>query len=181
MWRLCNGPRHRPNHTVHSYKPGSTAPSTSLSPERRQPWTESYSPLPRRGSRPYFVKKILTRRALASGYHREMYCKWARNCALLTEEFLVQVFKHNLTRIKELSLDWIGFSDSHCCNIGGANVWVQKQNGGWSIEAGRLGDASSVLAVENMIVLCPDGLWATRLVSACYPNPPGELVWHSYG
>jgi hypothetical protein len=136
------------------------------------------------GSLPHGVKKILTRDALAQ--HLDSYAKWASNFALLTNEFLAHVFETELNRIKQLARgkwETFPFFDWHYCEAGGNYLWVQKQDHGWSVELCYPDNAdpdARILTIENIPVLCPDGLWAARLALACYPNPPANLVWHSY-
>jgi hypothetical protein len=136
------------------------------------------------GSLPQGVKKIMTRAALER-HQREWYAKWASNFALLTDEFLAQVFEHELNRVKRLTCDkWTGFKivDWHYCKVGDDYLWVQEQDGGWTVELcyPDVDPDARILTIENMPVLCPDAPWAAGLALACYPNPPAGLVWHSY-
>lgn len=136
------------------------------------------------GRPPEGVKKILTRDALAQ-HHREHYAKWATNFALLSDEFLAQVFERELDRIKQLTRDkWTTnpFVDWHYCEVGGDYLWVQEQKDGSTVEL-CYPDADPdvrILTTENMPVLCPEGIWGARLALACYPKPPPNLAWHSY-
>jgi hypothetical protein len=152
-------------------------PSTSRPRSPAQP--------PWKGSPPPAVKKIMTRDALAE-HLRGQYSRWASNFALLTDTFLVQVFEREMDRIKALQrdkwTDFFPFSDWCYCKVGDDYLWVQKQDGGWTVELCHPGTDpdARVLTINNMPVLCPEGIWAARLALACYPNPPANLVWHSY-
>ena len=72
--------------------------------------------------------------------------------------------------------------DWHYCKVGDDYLWVQKQDGGWTVELcyPDVDPDARILTIENMPVLCPDAPWAARLAEACYPTPPANLVWHSY-
>src|SRR3974390_1025250 len=75
------------------------------------------------GPPPDGVKKIFTRRALAAEYYR--YCKWASNCALLTNEFLAEVYARHRETYEEPSPRWLGFpysDDSYRCVMGNNNL-----------------------------------------------------------
>jgi hypothetical protein len=155
---------------------------------RFAPYTSRPHSLPQtpwQGPLPQGVKEVLTRDALAQHY-RERYSKWASNFALLTDEFLAQVFEDEMSRIKQLVREeWTGFDlcGWHHCKVGEDYLWVQKQDGGWTIELCYPDNAdpdARILTIENMPVLCPDALWAARVALACYPNPPANLIWHSY-
>jgi hypothetical protein len=155
---------------------------------RYAPWTNRPHSLPQhpwQGPPPRGVKKIMTRAALDTHW-RESYAKWASNFALLTDEFLAQVFDDEVKRIKQLVRDeWAGFDlcGWHHCKVGDDYLWVQKQDAGWTIELCYPDNAdpdARILAIENMPVLCPDAVWAARVALACYPKPPANLVWHSY-
>jgi hypothetical protein len=136
------------------------------------------------GSPPQGVKAILTRDALAEHY-RDWYANWASNLALLTEDFLARTFDSDLSRIKQLTRGkWMDnpFFECQNCEIGGNYLWVQKQDGGWTVELCHPGTDPDVriLTIGDMPVLCREGVWAARLALACYPNPPANLAWHSY-
>jgi hypothetical protein len=155
---------------------------------RYAPWTNrphSPSQPPWQGPPPCGVKKIMTRAALDK-YWRESYIKWASSFALLTDEFIVHVFENELSRIKKLARDkWqeFPFVDSHCCKVGDDYLWVQKQDCGWTVELCYPDNAdpdARILTIENMPVLCPDGVSAARLALACYPKPHANLLWRSY-
>jgi hypothetical protein len=136
------------------------------------------------GSPPQGVKATLTRDALAE-HLREWYANWASSFALLTDQFLAQVFERELSRIKQLERgpweDWT-FFDWQYCKVGDDYLWVQKQDGGWTVELCHPDTDPDVriLTIEDMPVLCREGVWAARLALACYPNPPANLGWHSY-
>jgi hypothetical protein len=77
-------------------------------------------------------------------------------------------------------IKWV---ESYSCRVGDDYLWVQKQDGGWTIELCYPDNAdpdARILTIENMPVLCPDGPSAARLAEACYPKPAANLVWHSY-
>ena len=152
------------------------APSTT---RPHSPWQS-----PWQGSLPPGVKEIRTRDALEE-YLRERYARWASNFALLTDEFLIRVFEAELDRMKQLNRGkWqsLPFIDLHCCQVRGDCRWVQKQDHGFTVEVCYPADDpdARILTIENMPILCPDALWAARLALASYPNPPANLVWHSY-
>jgi hypothetical protein len=155
---------------------------------RYAPWTNRPHSLPQpswQGPLPKGVKKIMTRDAL-SPHRRKSYAKWASNFALLTDEFLALVFEHEIERIKHLAHDkWESFElcGWHSCEVGDDYLWVQKQDGGWTIELCYPDNAdpdARILTIENMPVLCPDDVCAARMALACYPHPPANLVWHPY-
>ena len=133
---------------------------------------------------PEGVKQIKTRAALDK-YRREYYAKWASNFALLTDEFIAQVGQGALDRLAQLSRwKWRSFQfvDWHFCQVGDNFLWVQEHDGGWTVELcyPDVDPDARILTVENMPVLCPDGPSAAWLAWACYPEPPANLVWHSY-
>jgi hypothetical protein len=137
-----------------------------------------------RGSLPQGVKKIMTRTALAQ-HHRVSYAKWASNFVLLTNEFITQVMKGAAKTADQSSpRKWTGykFVDWYFCDVGDDYLWVQKQDGGWTVEL-CYPDAdpdARILTIENMPVLCPDAPSAAALAEGCYFKPPANLVWHSY-
>ena len=155
---------------------------------RYAPWTyRPHSPPQacRQGPPPRNVKRIMTRAALDTHW-RKSYIKWASNFALLTDEFIAQVSKDALGRTNQPEPGkWEGIKlvGSYSCRVGDDFLWVQKQDGGWTVELCYPDNAdpdARVLTIENMPVLCPDGPSAARLAEACYPKPAANLVWHSY-
>ena len=138
-----------------------------------------------RDSLPQGVKKIMTRAALAQHYS-ELYAKWASNFALLTNEFITQVMKDAAKGTDQSSpRKWTGFkfADWYFCKVSDGCLWIQKHDGGWTIELCYPDNAdpdARILTIENMPVLCPDAPSAVQLAEPCYPKPPANLVWHSY-
>jgi hypothetical protein len=137
-----------------------------------------------RGLPPEGVRIVLTRDALAEHF-RDWYAQWASNLAVLTDGFLVQVFEQDLNSIRQLQRgEWteLPFVDCHRCRVGDDYLWVQKQDGGWTVELCHPGadPDARVLAIADMPVLCPDAPSAARLALACYLKPPANLIWQSY-
>jgi len=137
-----------------------------------------------RGPPPQGVDKVLSRDALEQHF-RPLYAKWASNFALLSEEFLGRVFEAEVTRIKQLvrgAWKHNPFADCGSCKVGTDYLWVQKQERGWTIELCYPGADPDVriLTIENMPVLCPEGIWGARLALACYPTPPANFVWRPF-
>lgn len=164
-------------------KPGTVVVQVRWGPSTSRPHSPPQPPW--QGSLPQGVKKILTRTALEP-HRRDWYAKWASNFALLTDEFLAQVFECELNRIKrQLTWDkWTSwpFVNWHYCKVGDDFLWVQEQDQGSTVELcyPDTDPDIRILTIENMPVLCPDALWAARLALACYPKPLANLVWHSY-
>ena len=155
---------------------------------RYAPWTNRPHSAPQacwQGPPPRNVKRLMTRAALDTHW-RKSYIKWASNFALLTDEFIAQVAKDALGRTNQPAPGkWQGIKlvGSYSCRVGDDFLWVQKQDGGWTVELCYPDNAdpdARVLTIENMPVLCPDGPSAARLAEACYPEPTANLVWHSY-
>jgi hypothetical protein len=157
---------------------------------RYAPWTNRPHSPPQacwQGPPPRNAKKIMTRAALDTHW-RESYIKWASNFALLTDEFIAQVVKHASRGTDQSAAGkWEGIKwvDSYYCQVGDDvdYLWVQKHDGGWTVELCYPDNAdpdARVLTIEKMPVLCPDGPSAARLAQACYPKPAANLVWHSY-
>ncbi len=139
---------------------------------------------PWQGELPRGVKEIITRSALNP--FGERYVRWASNFALLTDEFIAQVLKAAPDMTKQpYHRQWDGFKWAECysCRVGDNYLWVQKHGAGCTVELCFPDNAdpdARVLTMENMPVLCPDPTSAALLAEACYPNPPANLVWHSY-
>jgi hypothetical protein len=151
------------------------APSTTRSHSSRQsPW---------QGSLPHGVKKIMTRVALEA-HLRESYAKWASNFALLTDEYIAELWADAFRSIGQSPpRTWRGSNMfGYYLQVGDDFLWVQEHDGGWPVELcyPDVDPDARILTIENMPVLCPDGLSAIRLAEACYPTPPANLVWHSY-
>ena len=135
------------------------------------------------GSLPQGVRKIVTRAALEQ-HQREWYAKWASNFAQLTDEYIAELWADAFRSIGQSPpRTWRGSNMfGYYLQVGDDFLWVQEHDGGWPVELcyPDVDPDARILTIENMPVLCPDGLSAIRLAEACYPTPPANLVWHSY-
>jgi hypothetical protein len=141
---------------------------------RRSPW---------QGPLPHGVERIVEREALDQGYSK-LYAKWASSFALLTDAFIGEIVKSaSLVPARLPAWTCHKFFDCCSCNVHEDYLWVQKHDGGWTVELcyPHPSDPDSfVLTIENMPVLCPDQRSAVTLAVACYPAAPVGLGWDPY-
>src|SRR6266480_1299031 len=118
------------------------------------------------GPSPACVATILTRDALAEPL-RDRYAAWATNFVVLEEHFVRQLNRHTMRGAWKYDqlLHRANFSlEDHIFSI-------QKQLEGWTIELCRPDDHhpdARILALENMPVICRDGLSAAELAQTCF-------------
>jgi hypothetical protein len=146
---------------------------------RHAPWTNRpHSPRQAlwKGHLPPGVTEITTRDALDK-HLRETYAHWARNFALLSDEFIALAVKNSHDRVPRRweTYPWV---DCCSCQIGDDFLWLQKQARGWTVELcypDQVDPDARILAIQNMPVLCPDAPGAAWLAQACYPEPVAKL------